>query len=96
MFSHSTNCVGLFEMIEEAKLSEEKWCWSGLRKVRPAKRYNPEVNTADQAKQTFLQEELWTGLWPPWSSSCPRPEGRDTSVDERTFVTVLPWRPDGD
>ena len=24
MFSHSTNCVGLFEMIEEAKLSEEK------------------------------------------------------------------------
>jgi len=29
MFSHSTNCVGLFEMIEEVKLSEEeKWCWS--------------------------------------------------------------------
>ena len=24
MFSHSTNCVGLFEMIEEVKLSEEE------------------------------------------------------------------------
>lgn len=64
----------------------------GLRKVRPAKRYNPEVNTADQAKpgQTFLQEELWwTGLWPAWSS-CPSQEGR------MNVVTVLLCRPDGD
>ena len=67
MFSHnSTNCVGLFEMIEEVKLSEEeeKWSWSRASvRFRPvAKRYNPEVNTAYQAKpgQTFLQEELWS------------------------------------
>ena len=29
MFSHSTNCVGLFEMIEEVQswVKKKKWCW---------------------------------------------------------------------